>query len=101
MMFDDDGMEEIKQIFLEESSEGLDIIESGLLNLESGVGDLDTINDVFRAAHSLKGGGGTFGFTEISEFTHGVETILDEMRDQVREPTEATVSVLLECVDSA
>ena len=98
-MFDDDGMEEIKQIFLEESLEGLDIMESGLLNLESGVGDIDTINDVFRAAHSLKGGGGTFGFTEISEFTHGVETILDEMRDQVRDATEATVSVLLECVD--
>ena len=98
-MFDDDGMDEIKQIFLEESSEGLDIMESGLLKLEAGVGDLDLINDVFRAAHSLKGGGGTFGFTEISEFTHGVETILDEMRDEVREATENTISVLLECVD--
>ena len=61
-MFDEDDIEEIKPIFLEESYEGLSIMESGLLNLDHGTPDLDIINDIFRSAHSIKGGGATFGF---------------------------------------
>ncbi len=98
-MFDDEGMEEIKQIFLEESGEGLDIMETGLLNLNLGEADLEVVNDIFRAAHSIKGGGGTFGFMEVSEFTHGVETILDQMRDGKRSVTNDAVQLLLESVD--
>ena len=98
-MFDDEGMEEIREIFLEESNEGLDVMESGLLSLEPGTADLDTVNNIFRAAHSIKGGGGTFGFTEVSDFTHGVETVLDQMRDGVRDVTESAVQLLLESVD--
>ena len=72
-MFDDEeGMDEIRQIFLEESTEGLDVMESGLLQLEPGTADMEVINNIFRAAHSIKGGGGTFGFLEVSDFTHWV-----------------------------
>ena len=51
-------------------------MESSLLNLEQG--DDETINSIFRAAHSIKGGAGTFGFNGVTEFTHLVETLLDE-----------------------
>jgi len=98
-MFDEEGMDEIRQIFLEESTEGLDLMESGLLELEPGTADMDTINNIFRAAHSIKGGGGTFGFVEVSDFTHWVETVLDEMRSGERAVTEDGITLLLETVD--
>ncbi len=54
------------QVFFEESFEGLDVMESGLLNLDLGSVDDEEINTIFRAAHSIKGGSGTFGFMEVS-----------------------------------
>lgn len=98
-MFEADGMEEIKQIFFEESDEGLGTMESGLLNLSPGEPDMEVINDIFRAAHSIKGGSATFGFSTIAEFTHGVETLLDEMRSGVREVSPEVVELLLKSVD--
>lgn len=90
---------EIAQLFIEESVEGLDIMESGLLNLDLGAADPETMNAIFRAAHSIKGGGATFGFTEISEFAHHVETLLDEMRQGQRSVTSDAVDLLLQSVD--
>jgi two-component system chemotaxis sensor kinase CheA len=83
--------------FLEESFEGLELMESSLLNLEQG--DDETINSIFRAAHSIKGGAGTFGFNQVTEFTHLVETLLDEMRDGRRNIDADDVELLLESVD--
>lgn len=83
--------------FLEESYEGLELMESSLLNLEQG--DDDTINAIFRAAHSIKGGAGTFGFNQVTDFTHEVETLLDEMRDGRREIELHAVNLLLKSVD--
>ncbi|MBA6234112.1 MULTISPECIES: chemotaxis protein CheA [unclassified Colwellia] len=83
--------------FLEESFEGLELMESSLLNLEQG--DDETINSIFRAAHSIKGGAGTFGFNHVTEFTHLVETLLDEMRDGRRNIDPDDVELLLESVD--
>ncbi len=90
---------EIYEVFFEECAEALEVMETGLLGLDLGSADLDTINDIFRAAHSIKGGAGTFGFMEVSSFTHGVETILDQMRDRTREVSEEAVQLLLESVD--
>ncbi len=87
------------ETFFEESFEGLDIMESGLLNLDIGAADNDTINSIFRAAHSIKGGSATFGFTDVAEFTHGMETLLDEMRDGTRDVTQKSVDTLLQSVD--
>lgn len=98
MSFDDE-MKEILQIFCEESTEGLDAMETGLLNLDYGQPDLEIINDIFRAAHSIKGGAATFGFTIVSDFTHHVETLLDEMRTGNRPVTAETVDPLLRSVD--
>ena len=95
----DVDMQEIAQIFIEESLEGLDVMEAGLLNLDLGAADPETINEIFRAAHSIKGGGATFGFTEISDFAHVAETLLDEMRQNERDVTREAVDLLLASVD--
>jgi two-component system chemotaxis sensor kinase CheA len=91
-------MEEIHKIFFEESFEGLDVMESSLLNLDVNA-DRETIATIFRAAHSIKGGAATFGFMEVSNFTHGVETLLDEMRNGTRPVTPDAIQLLLQSVD--
>lgn len=96
MTFD---MAQFHQVFFEESFEGLDIMETGLLNMDPGAVDAEEINAIFRAAHSIKGGSGTFGFMNVSEFTHVMETLLDEMRDGRRQATSDGINVLLQSVD--
>jgi len=86
-------------VFFEESFEGLDAMEAGLLDLNVGAVDLETINTIFRATHSIKGGAGTFGFILVSEFTHVMEAILDEMRNGEREVSTLSINLLLESVD--
>jgi two-component system chemotaxis sensor kinase CheA len=94
------NLEQFHQTFFEESFEGLDVMESGLLNLQrGGNADRDAINAIFRAAHSIKGGSGTFGFAEVAKFTHVLETLLDQMRDGRRAVTPETVNLLLQSVD--
>ena len=92
-------LEQFHQVFFEESFEGLDIMESGLMELDLGEADGEEINTIFRAAHSIKGGSGTFGFTEIASFTHIMETLLDEMRDGRRQVTREAIDALLHSVD--
>jgi len=92
-------MAQFHQVFFEESFEGLDVMETGLLNLDMGDVDDEEINTIFRAAHYIKGGSGTFGFTSVSDFTHVMETLLDEMRDGRRQVTQTAVDVLLGSVD--
>ncbi|MGD8784249.1 MAG: chemotaxis protein CheW [Thioalkalispiraceae bacterium] len=92
-------MTQFLQTFYEESFEGLDIMESELLNLDVGAADVETINTIFRAAHSIKGGSGTFGLSAVAEYTHVMETLLDEMRDGRRQVTQEAVDVLLKSVD--
>ena len=96
MTFD---MSQFLATFYEESFEGLDIMETELLALDVGEADLETINTIFRAAHSIKGGSGTFGLHDVANFTHVMETLLDEMRDGKRDVTQNGVTILLESVD--
>ena len=92
-------MEQFKATYIEESLEGLDNMESNLLNLAPGSKDEDAINTIFRAAHSIKGGGATFGFADISQFTHVVETLLDQIRNGQREITQQAIDLFLQSVD--
>ncbi len=85
--------------FYEESFEGLDIMETALLEMDIGAVDDETINTIFRAAHSIKGGSGTFGLNSVADFTHVLETLLDEMRDGKREVTKDAVELMLVTVD--
>ena len=90
--------------FFEESREGLDAMESGLLALEAlGNGnansDAETIHVIFRAAHSIKGGAATFGFTAVTDLTHLLETLLDEARSGRRVLDANAIGALLLSVD--
>jgi two-component system chemotaxis sensor kinase CheA len=86
--------------FFEESRENIAAMEAGLLDMESGGGGGDTIHVVFRAAHSIKGGSATFGFTAIAELTHLLETLLDEARSGKRTLGGEDISALLGSVDA-
>jgi len=87
------------QVFFEESAEGLDIMESALMELDVNAPDLEVINTIFRSAHSIKGGAGTFGFQPVSTFTHDVETLLDQIRSGEEELTKEDVDLFLQSVD--
>lgn len=85
------------ETFLEEACEHLNDFETGLLDAENtGNADLDSI---FRAAHSIKGGAGTFGFDEIANFTHVVESVLQNARDGILDLTEDVITELLRSCD--
>ena len=93
-------LEQFHQVFFEESLENLDVVEQTLVDIDvDGEVDPEIINTIFRAAHSIKGGSGTFGFTEVTEFTHLMETLLDEVRDGVRPLTRELVDALLKSCD--
>lgn len=87
------------EVFFEESFEGLDVMEAELLVLQPGTVDPETINTIFRAAHSIKGGSGTFGFDAVADFTHVVETFLDQIRSGERELEADHIELLLKSVD--
>ena len=87
------------QVFFEESFEGLDVMESGLMSLDPANVDNEMINSIFRAAHSIKGGSATFGFASVAEFTHVLETLLDEVRAETRGMSTDMVDLFLQSVD--
>ena len=95
----DSGFDEIRQIFVAECADGLDVIESGLLDLAKGNDTQETINDIFRGAHSIKGGAATFGYKNIADFTHILETLLDRLRGQELSITPPLVKLFLQSVD--
>ncbi|MCY0966045.1 chemotaxis protein CheA [Parathalassolituus penaei] len=92
-------LSQFHQVFFEESFEGLDVMESELLALSPESVDAETVNTIFRAAHSIKGGAGTFGFMQVSEFTHQLETLLDEIRAGQRTLEKSHVDLFLQSVD--
>ena len=92
-------LSQFSQVFFEESLEGLDAMESELLNLDVNNPDDEAINTIFRAAHSIKGGSATFGFSQVANYTHLLETLLDEIRDGRRQMTNEHQDMLLLSVD--
>jgi two-component system chemotaxis sensor kinase CheA len=73
-------MSQFYQIFFEEAAEHLAAMETLLLGIDLQSPDPDQLNAIFRAAHSIKGGAGTFGFSDMTEVTHVLETLLDKVR---------------------
>ena len=86
-------------VFFEESFEGLELMEAALLDLDIDNPDSEQINAIFRAAHSIKGGSGTFGFVQVSEFTHILETLLDKVRDGGHAINADGIELFLQSVD--
>ena len=75
-------MSQFYQVFFEEAGEHLANMEQMLLSLDVAAPSLEDLNAIFRAAHSIKGGSGTFGFTDMTEVTHVLETLLDRLRKE-------------------
>ncbi len=92
-------MNEIKDIFFQECEEGLAELETGLLAMNDGDHDPETVNAVFRAVHSIKGGAGAFALDELVSFAHVFETTLDCVRSNQLEPTKDVIKVLLKSSD--
>jgi two-component system chemotaxis sensor kinase CheA len=92
-------LSQFHQVFYEESYEGLDAMERGLLEMDVTAPDDEVINTIFRAAHSIKGGAGTFGFNQVAGFTHVIETLLDEVRSGDRGLDQSSMDLLLQSVD--
>ncbi|WP_312780794.1 chemotaxis protein CheA [Brevundimonas sp.] len=95
----DDPFEAIKVTFFQECSELLGDLETNLLALETGEGDIETINAVFRAVHSVKGGAGAFGLEDLVRFAHVFETLMDELRSGRKECDDLTIKTLLRASD--
>jgi two-component system chemotaxis sensor kinase CheA len=85
--------------FFDEAQEHLESIEEKAMSLASGRHDPVLLNSIFRAAHSIKGGSGTFGFTQLSDATHEMETLFDQLRKGKRQPDASTVRLLLDACD--
>lgn len=94
-----DPMEAIKQTYFQECDELLLAMEEGLIAMENGEADSETINAVFRAVHSIKGGGGAFGFELLVEFSHVFETAMDLVRSGKLDPAPDVVKILLRAGD--
>ncbi len=92
-------MSQFYQVFFEESAEHLANMESLLLGLDLNAPDADQLNAIFRSAHSIKGGSGTFGFTDMTEVTHILETLLDGIRKNEIAITAEMVDALLQAGD--
>ncbi|HBH39952.1 MAG TPA: chemotaxis protein CheA [Curvibacter sp.] len=89
------------QIFFEEAGENLDQMEQMLLNLNLETADDEELNGIFRCAHSVKGGAATFGFSDVAELTHQMESLLDKLRRHELQPNPLMVDVLLESADAS
>jgi len=97
----DIDLSQFYQIFFEEAGENLDLMETMLLNLNLETADDEELNGIFRCAHSVKGGAATFGFADVAELTHKMESLLDRLRRHELQPNSAMVDVLLESADAS
>ena len=88
------------EIFLDETKEHLENLNTQILNLEQSPEDSDTINEIFRAAHSLKGMAGTMGYKRMQNLTHDMENVFSEVRNGTLNVTSEMIDVLFQCLDA-
>jgi two-component system, chemotaxis family, sensor kinase CheA len=93
-------LEQFKGAYFEEALENVSVIEACLLQLEQSGGGGELLNQVFRAAHSIKGGSGTFGLACLQRLTHAMESLLDPMREGTLPVTTEAIAVLLKATDA-
>lgn len=88
------------EIFIDESNEHLQNLNTQILNLESDPENMDTINEIFRAAHSLKGMAGTMGYKRMQTLTHDMENVFSEVRNGHIKVSPGMVDILFQCLDA-
>ena len=87
-------------IFLDESREHLESLNTQIMNLEQNPEDADTINEIFRAAHSLKGMAGTMGYKRMQNLTHDMENVFTEIRNGSLKVNSNLIDILFQCLDA-
>jgi two-component system chemotaxis sensor kinase CheA len=93
-------LSQFHEIFFEEAGENLDSLEQHLVAIDLASADDEALNAIFRCAHSIKGGAATFGFDDIAELTHQMESLLERLRRRELAPSAAMVDVLLQSADA-
>jgi two-component system chemotaxis sensor kinase CheA len=93
-------LSQFHQVFFEEAGENLERMEQLLLDIDIESADDEELNAIFRCAHSVKGGAATFGFADVAELTHQMETLLDKLRRHELAPSAPMVDVLLQAGDA-
>lgn len=88
------------EIFIDESEEHLQTLSDCIMVLEKEPDNKDTINEVFRAAHSLKGMAGTMGFKRMQHLTHDMENVFQEVRSDRVKVTSGMIDLLFKCLDA-
>ncbi len=88
------------EIFLDETKEHLESLNAQILNLEQSPEDAGTINEIFRAAHSLKGMAGTMGYKRMQALTHDMENAFSEIRNGSMKVTSGLIDTLFQCLDA-
>ena len=94
-----DAMQAIRETFFQECEEQLGELETGLLSMQEGAADSETVNAVFRAVHSIKGGAGAFKLDKLVKFAHVFETTLDKIRNGAMEPSPPVMKSMLRAAD--
>lgn len=92
-------MDNMKAVYLEEASELLDKLEGALLQLDETPDEKTIIEEVFRIMHTLKGNSSMFGFTNIAEFIHNLETVYDLIRTDKQQVSKELIDVTLASMD--
>ena len=87
-------------IFLDESKEHLQHLNTSVLNLEQDAENPETIGEIFRSAHTLKGMAGTMGFKRMQTLTHDMENVFSEVRDGNLKINAGMIDVLFRCLDA-
>jgi two-component system chemotaxis sensor kinase CheA len=87
-------------IFLDESKEHLQTLSDQIMELEQNPENMDTINEIFRAAHSLKGMAGTMGYKRMQTLTHDMENVFSEVRNGTFKVKPGMVDILFKCLDA-
>ncbi|HBQ86551.1 MAG TPA: chemotaxis protein CheA [Syntrophomonas sp.] len=92
-------MSKYLDVFLEESKEHLESLNEQLLELEKNSKDVSSLNEIFRAAHTLKGMSSTMGFNDLADLTHHMEDVLADLKEGLLEANSYVIDVLFHCFD--
>ena len=92
-------LSQFRQVFLQESADHVTQMETNMLSLRWAPNDVELLNSIFRSAHSIKGGAGSFGLNSLVRFTHSLENMLDRLRSMEMQATEEVIGILLRSVD--
>jgi two-component system chemotaxis sensor kinase CheA len=92
-------MSQYLDVFLEESKEHLGSLNQRLIELEKDPGNIAALNEIFRAAHTLKGMSSTMGFDDLADLTHHMENVLSDLKEGILPVNSAIIDIIFQCFD--